>query len=219
MDVEPIRIAVPGSAGVSAAVHVPVRPTGVAVVLGHGAGSDMAHPFLVAFAAALCERGHAAMRFNFPYKELGRKAPDPPALLLKTVAAAADAMRARGPSRLVLGGRSMGGRMASMAVAKGLACDGLVFLGYPLHPAGKPGQLRDRHLSDVPQRMLFVQGSRDALCDLALLRPVLDRVGPRASLHVVKGGDHSFEVLKSSGRTRSDVLAEVVAAVDGWLRG
>jgi predicted alpha/beta-hydrolase family hydrolase len=117
----------------------------------------------------------------------------------------------------VLGGKSMGGRIASHLAALGDPCDGLWFLGYPLHPAGQPKKMRDAHLADAPCPMLFLAGTRDPLCDLALLRPVIERLGPRATLHVVEGGDHSFDVLKSSGRTAAEVEQELVQTSVDWL--
>lgn len=215
-----IRIDAGGGVTVTGAALVPRAGRGVAVVLGHGAGTDMANPLVVAMCAALAERGYATLRFNFPYKELGRKIPDAAPKLERAFGGAVDAFRALLGSRagrLVIGGKSMGGRIASMAAAKGLACDGLVFLGYPLHPAGKPESLRDAHLDDVAAPMLFVEGTRDPLCDLALLRPVLGRLGSRASLHVVDGGDHSFDVPKAAGRSREDVYGEIASGVDEWL--
>ena len=207
----------PGGDAVSGALHEPKEASGVAVALAPGAGTSMDNPLLVAVAEGLAARGHTVLRFNFAYHEKGSKRPDPPKKLVATYRAAADALRARGPGKLVIGGKSMGGRMASMLAAEGYACDGLVFLGYPLHPAGKPEQLRDAHLGDVRAPMLFVQGSRDALCDLTLLRPVIARLGGRATLHEVAGGDHGFEVRKSDGRSPASVLEEVIGAAAGWI--
>jgi predicted alpha/beta-hydrolase family hydrolase len=214
-----ISIEVPGDVTVSGALHAPERSaSGVAFALAPGAGTTMEHPLLVAVAAGLAERGHAVLRFNFGYHERGSKRPDPQKKLLATYRAAAESLRARarGP-RLVIGGKSMGGRMASLLAAEGFACDGLVFLGYPLHPPGKPEQLRDKHLIKVKPPMLFVQGTRDKLCDLALLRPVLARIGPRAALHEVAGGDHSFDVRKMDGRAPEAVLEEVIGSAADWL--
>jgi predicted alpha/beta-hydrolase family hydrolase len=201
-------------------MHAPAaraKRSGVFVVLGHGAGTDMQAPLLIEVAEGLSRRGHAALRFNFPYKELGRKAPDPMAKLEQAYRAAIAALRKHRPDRLILGGKSMGGRVASQIAAGLEAADGLVFLGYPLHPAGKPSKLRDLHLAAVAAPMLFLQGTRDPLCDLGLLRPVLERLGERASLHVIEGGDHSLELLRSAGRKRESVRDEILAAVDGWL--
>ena len=216
---EPASIELRAGSALSGVVHLPDSPSGIACVVGHGAGSDMRSPHVVTTAAGLAARGHVALRFNFPYREAGSRMPDRMPVLEPAYRAAAEWLRARqrgGP--LILGGRSLGGRVASHLAAAGLACEGLVFYGYPLHPAKKRDALRDEHLPRVPVPMLFVQGTRDALCDLDLLRPVLERIGPRASLHVVRDADHSFEVLKSSGRTAVDVEAEVAGAVDAWLR-
>lgn len=177
----------------------------------------MDNPLLVAVAEGLAARGHAVLRFNFAYHEKGSKRPDPPKKLLAAYRAAADEMRARSKAKLVIGGKSMGGRMASLLAAEGYPCDGLLFLGYPLHPAGKPEQLRDAHLKDVRAPMLFVQGTRDTLCDLSLLRPVLTRLDGRATLHEVRGGDHSFEVRKSNGRSEEEVVSEVIGASADWI--
>ncbi|MEZ4301936.1 MAG: alpha/beta family hydrolase [Polyangiaceae bacterium] len=214
----PLAIPVPEAGTVSGAVHAPRSGAGVAFALAPGAGTSMENPLLVTVANALAGRGHVVLRFNFPYRERGSRRPDPTKTLVATYRAAAGALRAMHPDRpLVIGGRSMGGRMASMLAAEGYACNGLIFLGYPLHPAGKPGQLRDRHLPDVRAPMLFVQGTRDALCDLALLRPVLARLGDRATLHEVQGGDHGFEVRKSDGRTPESVLTEVIDTCAAWI--
>ena len=213
-----ISIDVPGDVPVSGAVHAPPRTSsGVAVAIAPGAGTTMDNPLLVRVASALAERGHTAMRFNFGYQQRGSRRPDPQKKLLATYRAAALSLRATGANRLVIGGKSMGGRMASLLAAEGFACDGLVFLGYPLHPAGQPEKMRDGHLTKVAPPMLFVQGTRDKLCDLDLLRPVLTRVGPRARLRVIEGGDHSFEVRKRDGRTQESVLDEVIDSVSTWL--
>jgi predicted alpha/beta-hydrolase family hydrolase len=212
-----MSIEVPGEGPVSGALHTPPNESGVAIALAPGAGSSFDNAFLVAVAEGLAARGHTVLRFNFVYRERGSGRPDPAKKLVATYRAAADVLRAQGGRKLVIGGRSMGGRMASMLAAEGYACDGLVFLGYPLHPAGKPEQLRDAHLPRVRAPMLFVQGTRDALCDLELLRPVLARVGPRATLHEVAGADHGFEVRKMDGRTPDSVLAEVVDASASFI--
>jgi len=218
MNPEPLRIDIGDGAAVSALLHAPASlASGVGLILGHGAGNDMRTPLLEGVATGLAARGHAVLRFNFLYKELGRKAPDPMAKLERTFRAAIAALRERRPVRIVLGGKSMGGRVASMVAAAGEPCDGLVFLGYPLHPAGKPEKMRDEHLVAVQAPMLFLEGTRDPLCDLALLRPVLARLGERASLHIVEGGDHSFGLLKALQRTPESVHAELVDAIDSWL--
>lgn len=215
-----LRITVPSGEAVSGALHAPGRSGGAAVALAPGAGSAMDNPLLVAVAEALAARGHAVLRFNFVYRERGSGRPDPTKKLVETYRAAAEALRAQDEARgkkLVIGGRSMGGRMASLLAAEGYPCDGLVFLGYPLHPAKKPEQLRDAHLPSVRAPMLFLQGTRDALCDLALLRPVLARLDGRATLHEIAGADHGFEVRKSDGRSPESVLEEVTGAAARWI--
>lgn len=188
------------------------------VVLGHGAGSARTHPPLVSLAEAIAASGRVCVLYNFPYTEAGRRRPDPPEVLEATTRAVAgharDVLSAR---TLVLGGRSMGGRIASQAVAKGVAADGLVFLAYPLHPPGRPQQLRDKHLSAILVPMLFVQGTRDDFARPDLLATVMARLADRATFHPVEGGDHSFGVLKRSGRTPAEVREEVHATVLGWL--
>ena len=188
------------------------------VALGHGAGSTRAYPALVALAEAIAASGRLCVLYNFPYTEAGRRRPDPPEVLEATTRAVADhARQALGARTLVLGGRSMGGRIASQAVAKGVIADGLVFLAYPLHPPGRPQQLRDKHLAAVLAPMLFVQGTRDDFARADLLDAVHAGLGSRATLHPVLGGDHSFGVLKRSGRTPEQVREEVQATVLAWL--
>jgi len=209
-----IRVDVEGAA-VTASVH---GDGATVVVLGHGAGGDRRAALLLRAAEALAASGRRVVLHNFLYTEARRRVPDPPALLEATVRAVAERVRAEwGPTRLVLGGKSMGGRIASQAVAKGLGADGLVFLGYPLHPPGRPETLRDRHLPRVPCPMLFVQGTRDDFARLDLLEPVIAGLGDRATLVRVEGGDHSYGVLKRSGRDPRDVEREVLVAVTGWL--
>ena len=208
------RILTP-SGGVSASLH----GSGERVVaLGHGAGSNRTTPALVALAETIGSSGRLCVLYNFPYTEVGRRRPDPPEVLEATARAVADhARQTLGARTLVLGGRSMGGRIASQAVAKGVIAEGLVFLAYPLHPPGRPEQLRDKHLPAVVVPMLFVQGTRDDFARADLLEAVLARLGDRATFHSVEGGDHSFGVLKRSGRTPAEVREEVHAAVLAWL--
>ena len=189
------------------------------LLLAHGAGAGMRHPFLERTAAELAERSVATLRYQFPYMEAGRRRPDFHPKLLATVrSAVAVARRVEPDLPLLAGGKSMGGRMTSLAASAeplpGVA--GLVFLGFPLHPAGKPGVERAEHLAGVGVPMLFVQGTRDALADLDLLRPVCADLGELARLHVVDGGDHSFKVLKRSGRTDDEVMIELAEAVRGF---
>ena len=217
MPAAPHRFSVAGGS-VAGAVHAPAAPArGVTFVLAHGAGTNMDHAFLVAVAERLAARGVAVVRFNFPYTERGDRAPDRAPVLEACYRAVLAQVRADlGGDRLVIGGKSMGGRMASHLAAAGEPLDGLVFLGYPLHPAGRPQQLRDAHLPRIAVPMLFLTGTRDALCPLDTLRPILARL-PQATLHVVDDGDHSFAVRKKSGRTAEMVLDELADATVGWL--
>jgi uncharacterized protein len=217
MPARSLTIEIDESRRVSGVLHVPTKRSGDALILAHGAGTDMTSPVLLAVAEGLAARGVTVLRFNFLYKELGKKAPDTMPKLELAYLAAIEALRATKPKRIFLGGKSMGGRVASILASKGTASDGLVFLGYPLHPAGRPEKLRDEHLSQIKAPMLFVEGTRDALCDLTLLRPVLARLKKRASMHVIDGGDHSFDLLKSARRTRESVHLEIITAVHEWM--
>jgi predicted alpha/beta-hydrolase family hydrolase len=172
---------------------------------------------LLRLADALAASGRRVVLYNFPYRERGRGRPDPPAVLEATTRAVGEfAHGSLGAERLVHGGRSMGGRIASQAVAEGAPADGLVFLAYPLHPPGRPESRRDAHLPRVPVPMLFVQGTRDDFARWDLLEATLARLS-RAELHPVEAADHSFKVRKSSGRTAAEVEAEVERAVLQWL--
>jgi predicted alpha/beta-hydrolase family hydrolase len=185
-------------------------------LLAHGAGAGMRHAFLEEMAARLAGHGVATLRYQFPYTEAGRRRPDPPAALERTVrAAAAEARRLAPDLPLLAGGKSMGGRMTSQAqAAEPLpGARALVFLGFPLHPAGKPSTARAAHLARVDLPMLFLQGTRDELGGLDLLEPVLRPLAPRAELVVIDGADHSFRVPARSGRRTADVPAELAAAV------
>jgi predicted alpha/beta-hydrolase family hydrolase len=208
------ELPLPG-AGASASVH---GRGATVVVLGHGAGGTRRTPMLVALAESLAGSGRAAVLYNFPYAERGRRRPDPPAVLEATArAAAALALEATGATRIVHGGRSMGGRIASQVVAAGERADGLAFLAYPLHPPGQFGKRREAHLPEVQAPMLFIQGTRDAFAREDLLLALVERLGARAERHRVAEADHSFGVLKRSGRTAKDVLAEVRDTLLAWL--
>ncbi len=190
-------------------------------VFAHGAGAGMRHAFMQTMASALADRHVATVRWELPYMEAGRPRVDAPAVSEAAVRATWQAVRAQLGTRLPMfaGGKSFGGRMTSRAHAAeqlpGLA--GIVFLGFPLHPAGKPATERAEHLAAAKGRLLFVQGTRDDLADLALLRPVIQRLGRRAKLHVVDDADHGFDVLVRSGRTHPDVIAEIADTVANWM--
>jgi predicted alpha/beta-hydrolase family hydrolase len=206
-----------GKAVVTASVHGDGRST---VVLFHGAGGDRRARLLLRIAESLAASGRRVVLPNFPYSEARRRAPDAPAVLEAAVLAVAEHVRQEwNPERLVLGGKSMGGRIASQAVAQGLEADALVFLGYPLHPPGRPETLRDAHLPRVERPMLFVQGTRDDFARLDLLEAVIARLGDKATLHLVRDGDHSFGVLKRSGREPAEVEREVFSTVASFLDG
>ncbi len=219
MSEQSLRIFVGERAGEVSAVVVRPAASRRLLVLAHGAGAGMRHSFMEALALRLAERGTATLRYQFPYMEAARRRPDPPPVLHRTVKAAVSAGReTAGALPLFAGGKSMGGRMTSQAAAAGLLppLEGLVFFGFPLHPAGCPSSVRADHLEDVDVPALFLQGTRDALADLDLLRPVCTALRPRARLHVVEGGDHSFQVLRRSGRTNDEVLDEVADVVASW---
>jgi hypothetical protein len=189
------------------------------LVFGHGAGAGMRHPFMEGMSGRLATVGIATFRYQFPYMEAGSRRPDARATLLATVRAAVDAARDAAPDLpLLAGGKSMGGRMASLAAAEAAlpGVRGLVFFGLPLHPAGRPSTERAEHLERVDLPFLFLQGERDQLAALDLLRPLCAGLGPRATLHVVPSADHGLHVLKSSGRSDTEVLDDLARTVAAW---
>jgi len=188
-------------------------------VLAHGAGAGMRHPFLESISQRLAERGIATLRYQFPYMERRARRPDTPAVAAATVrTAVVETARLAPGLALVAGGKSFGGRMTSTAQAEEPlpGVRGLVFLGFPLHPPGRPDDKRAEHLNRVAIPMLFIQGTRDEFADLKLLRPVLKRLGARATLHLVEDGDHSFRVPKRTGRADADVMGELVQVIGDW---
>ena len=192
------------------------------LVFGHGAGAGMRHRFMEDAAATLATKGIATFRYQFPYVEQKSRRIDPQPILLSTVRSAAQAAHAAAPDLpLLAGGKSMGGRMTSLAASKGPLENvrGIVFFGFPLHPAGDPGTSRAEHLASVTIPMLFLQGTRDKLADLDLLRPEVERLGERARLHIIEGADHGFDVLKRSGRNAGDVLVELTETTAAWASG
>jgi predicted alpha/beta-hydrolase family hydrolase len=189
-------------------------------VFAHGAGAGMRHAFMEAAAQGLAERGIASLRYQFPYMERGSRRPDAPALAQATVRAAVAVAVQGAPSLpMFAGGKSFGGRMSSQAQAASPmpGVRGLVFLGFPLHPAGEPSDERAAHLSAVQVPMLFLQGTRDELAELSLLQPLVTRLGARASLHALADADHSFHVPAKSGRKDPQVLAEALDAFAAWI--
>jgi predicted alpha/beta-hydrolase family hydrolase len=189
------------------------------MVLGHGAGAGMRHPFMEHVASVLGSHGVATFRYQFPYMEKKAGRPDPQPVLLSTVRSAVSAANTiAGDLPMFAGGKSMGGRMTSLAAAEERLphVRGLVFFGFPLHPAGAPGTKRAEHLESVAIPMLFLQGTRDKLAELDLLRPILERLGGSTLLHVVEGADHSFAVPKRSGRNLEGVLEELAQVIVSW---
>lgn len=212
----PVSIDVAGTA-VSGVYSRPAEPVATLVVA-HGGGAGMEHPFLRGFTAALNGDGVATLRFNFPYREAGRKFPDRPPAAIAAWRAAMDAAAVRSEGEpLWAAGKSFGGRMASMAVAEGMPAAGLVYLGYPLHPPGKPEKLRDEHLYGLTVPMLFLQGTRDTFATHDLLAAVVARVGPAATLQWQEGGDHSFAVAGKK-RLPEEIGADLAAPVAHFIR-
>jgi len=182
----------------------------------------MRHPFLECVAADLAGRGIATFRYQFPYMEAGRRSPDSQKVLEETVRAAIATGHEKAPDLpLIAGGKSMGGRISSHIAAEDPPAElkGLVFLGYPLHAPKKPAVKRAEHLSRIHIPMLFLQGTRDDLADLALLTPIVQQLGPNTTMHIVYGGNHSFKVLKRSGRTEDEVMVELADAIAMWSSG
>jgi uncharacterized protein len=216
MSDEKIAIEVPGAGSVSA-VRTAARGARWMFVYAPGAGSNIHDPFGAYAAQELANNGVAVVRFQFPYMDAGRRGPDRPAVLEATGRAVIDAAR-DGKTKLVVGGRSMGGRIASQVVAQGVVVDALALFAYPLHPPGKPDQTRDAHLGEITVPTLFCSGTSDAFGSPDELRAAATKVR-RATLHLLDGADHGFAVRKSSGRMREDVWAEAVAAMVEWLEG
>src|SRR5260370_12442352 len=216
--VEEMRFAVEGRGKVSALLLRPENARWL-LALAHGGGAGMSHPFMAKLAEELSGVGVATLRYQFPYVEDGRRVADARAVLTATVVAAVrTAANAALGLPLLAGGKSMGGRMTSQAAAEHPldGVRGLVFFGFPLHPPGRPGTKRADHLAKVTAPMLFLQGARDTFADLAVLRPVCAKLGSRARLHIIETTDHSFHVLRSSGRSDAEVLRELAETVASW---
>ncbi len=215
---ERLRFAVEGAGEVSAILMRPADARWL-LVLAHGAGAGMTHPFLEKLARELAAVGVATFRYQFPYMEQRRRVPDSAPVATATVSGAVRATaKAAAGLPLFAGGKSFGGRMSSQAASQGLleGVKGLVFFGFPLHPPNKPGTKRAEHLAKVQIPMLFLEGTRDTLADLKLLRPICADLGARATLHTIETADHSFHVLKSSGKTDADVLRELAQTTARW---
>jgi len=208
-----------GHSAVSALLTLP-REARACFVFAHGAGAGMTHAFMAAASEGLAERGVATLRYQFPYMEKGSKRPDPPAVAQAVVRGAVAAAAEQCPGLpLIAGGKSFGARMTSQAQARTSLdrVQGLAFFGFPLHPAGKPSSDRADHLADVKIPMLFLQGTNDKLAELDLLKPVVGKLGSRATLHLVEGADHSFHAPKRSGRNDSEVVVEVLDTFVAWI--
>ena len=219
MTAEKVAISLPDGTATAGLLKAGDDPA-ACVVLAHGAGAGMQHPFMSAVASGLSDRGIATLRFDFPYMHRGAKVPDRPPIAQTAVRAAVELAGMRLPSvPRFAGGKSFGGRMTSEVQAEAPlpGVRGLVFLGFPLHPAGKPSKSRAEHLTRVGIPMLFVQGSRDTLADIDLLRPVVADLRPLGTLVEIEAADHSFHVPAKSGRTDAQVLAEMLDAVADWI--
>jgi predicted alpha/beta-hydrolase family hydrolase len=211
------RIGVGGDE-VSAIFDASDKPDAPVFVCGHGAGGNLADRGVVRTAQVLREHAVHTVRFNFAYRERGSSRPDPMPKLTACIAAVVHRVRAElDPHLLIIGGRSMGGRAASVLASEGFACDGLLLLAYPLHPPGRPQQLRSAHLPAIPAPVLCINGTRDDFCTRALMDDVLATVGPNWRMHWIEGADHSFHVLKSSGRRDDDVMQEIGSVAAEWV--
>ena len=224
MDRKKLTIPVTKDESVSAILTMPPnkkRMYSAGVITAHGAGNDMENDLLVAFTDGLAKAGYPALRFNFPYKEKGLKAPDNPKKLEETWAAVYRYFKEDSTvhvNHIIAAGKSMGGRLASqMAAERKLPVEGLIFLGYPLHPAGDQSKIRDAHLYDIEIPMLFFAGTRDSLCDIAKLQSVLKKLSAPWKLEIIEGGDHSFHIPKSMGITKSEIFDRIVKTAKQWI--
>jgi uncharacterized protein len=221
-DLARVEVSAQGSISTIAYPAAPQDRAGITLILGHGAGAGQTSDFIVGFASGLAARGIDMVTFDFLYREQGRRIPDPNDRLEACWRAVIDAVRDRMASdhaELAIGGKSMGGRIASQVAATGIGdLAGLVFLGYPLHPPGRPDRLRAKHLPDIKAPMLFVQGSRDTFGAPDELRPIVTSLAPLADLYVVEGGDHSFKVRKGSDVSQEDIYRAIQDHIAAWLR-
>jgi len=224
MKTEAISIPVMEGEQVSAVLSLPeskLAPRSVGVILAHGAGNDMNHPLLVSLSQGLAKAGYRTLRFNFLYREKGRKRPDGQNILEKTWAGVYQFLRDHPryrPDTILAAGKSMGGRVAAQMVAEGLLpVTHLIFLGYPLHPPGRKENLRDSHFDQIKTPMLFFTGTRDSLCDLATLKKVLARLSALWEVQIIEGGDHSFRLPKSADRDQEAVYEQILQKTLAWL--
>jgi len=218
-NLQPVTISIDGGERVSGLLQTPGGAR-ACYVLAHGAGAGMAHPFMASVAEGLAERRIATLRYQFPYMERGSKRPDAPKLAQASVrAAVAEASRLAPDLPLIAGGKSFGGRMTSQAQAAAplRGVRGIAFLGFPLHPPGRPSDERGKHLFDVQVPLLFMQGTRDELADLPLLQPLVAQLGARATLHLFADADHSFHVPARTGRKDAQVMAEMLDVLAEWI--
>ncbi len=218
---KPLTFPATKTTGNVSALLLKPRKASCLLLFAHGAGVDMKHRFMESMSQQLASLGIATLRYQFPYAERQSGRPDPKPILLATVrSAVAFANDIGGGLPLLAGGKSMGGRMTSLAASEEPlpGVRGIVFFGFPLHPAGEPSVERAEHLSRVKVPMLFLQGTRDALADLSLLSPVCKKLGKRATMHIVGDADHSFHVPKRSGKTDEEVLAELARKVGEWSK-
>lgn len=208
------------SGEVSGIIILPDKPK-LLLLFAHGAGAGMNHPFMEKMSGYLADEGIGTFRYNFPYTEKQKKSPDPAPILMQTIRSAVNAAkRYANKIPLLAGGKSMGGRMTSMAAYKEPLEDvkGIVFFGFPLHAPGRPSNERAEHLFNVNVPMLFLRGTRDKLADLKLLKPIIKKLKEEATLHIIEGGDHSFHLLKSAGRNDEEVHKEIAKKVVEWGR-
>jgi predicted alpha/beta-hydrolase family hydrolase len=215
-----IRFAASQSAGEVSALLLRPQDARVLLALAHGAGAGMRHTFMQSICEVLARNGVATFRYQFPYMENGRGRPDPQPLLLQTVRSAVLAAHTHAPDLpLFAGGKSMGGRMTSLAAAAAplASVSGIVFIGFPLHPAKRPGTQRAEHLAATTVPLLFVQGTRDTLADLPLLQPIVEELGARTHMHVIADADHAFAVRRrTTGRTNDEVIEEIAEITASW---
>ena len=224
MKTETVSIQLMNGAQVSAVITVPEgyqTGEGVGLILAHGAGNDMNHPLIVSLAEGLAAAGYLGLRFNFLYRERGRKGPDRQEVLVATWEKVYQYLQSHQeyrPKNILAAGKSMGGRVASQMVAEGLLpVSRLILLGYPLHPPGKKEKLRDSHFDQITIPMLFFAGTRDSLCNLTALEQVLQRLSVSSELQIIEGGDHSFNLPKSSTRTQEEVYLQILDRTLQWL--